>query len=78
MCRVFGVSLSRYYAQLIPGGSKRQREDHRLLVSIKTSLDGSERTYGADCICRELREQGTNGNLSLCEGLGVSRGKNSV
>ena len=58
MCRVFGVSRSRYYAQLIPGGSKRQREDQRLLVSIKASFDGSERTYGAGRICRELREQG--------------------
>lgn len=58
MCRVFGVSRSRYYAQLIPGGSKRQREDQRLLVSIKASFDGSERTYGAGRICRDLREQG--------------------
>ena len=58
MCRVFGVSRSRYYAQLIPGGSKRQREDQRLLVSIKASFDGSERTYGAGRICWELREQG--------------------
>lgn len=58
MCRVFGVSRSRYYAQLNSGGSKRQREDRRLLVSIKASFDGSDRTYGADRICRELREQG--------------------
>jgi transposase InsO family protein len=58
MCRVFGVSRSRYYAQLNPGGSKRQREDQRLLVSIKAAFDGSDRTYGAGRICRELREQG--------------------
>ena len=58
MCRVFGVSRSRYYAQLSPGGSNRQREDQRLLVSIKASFDGSDRTYGAGRIYRELREQG--------------------
>ena len=58
MCRVLGVSRSRYYAQLNSGGSNRQREDRRLLVSIKASFDGSDRTYGADRICRELREQG--------------------
>lgn len=58
MCRVFGVSRSRYYAQLDSGGSKRQREDQRLVVSIKAAFDGSDRTYGAGRICRELREQG--------------------
>ena len=58
MCRVFGVSRSRYYAQLNSGGGKRQREDQRLVVSIKAAFDGSERTYGAGRICRELREQG--------------------
>lgn len=58
MCRVFGVSRSRYYAQLNSGGSKRQREDQRLVVSIKAAFDGSDRTYGAGRICRELREQG--------------------
>lgn len=58
MCRVFGVSRSRYYAQLSSGWSKRQREDRRLLVSIKAAFDGSDRTYGAGRICRELREQG--------------------
>ena len=58
MCRVLGVSRSRYYAQLNSGGSKRQREDRRLLVSIKASFDGSDRTYGAGRIYRELREQG--------------------
>lgn len=58
MCRVFGVSRSRYYAQLNSGVSKRQREDQRLVVSIKAAFDGSDRTYGAGRICRELREQG--------------------
>jgi transposase InsO family protein len=58
MCRVFGVSRSHYYAQLNLGRSKRQREDRHLLVSIKASFEGSDRTYGADRICRELREQG--------------------
>jgi transposase InsO family protein len=58
MCRVFGVSRSRYYAQLNSDGSKRWREDQRLLVSIKASFDGSDRTYGADRICRDLRDQG--------------------
>ena len=58
MCRVLGVSRSRYYAQLNTGGSKRQREDQSLLVSIKASFDGSDKTYGADRIRRELREQG--------------------
>jgi hypothetical protein len=43
MCRVFGVSRSRYYAQVNSGGSKRQREDQALLVSIKASFEGSDK-----------------------------------
>jgi len=59
MCHVFGVSRSRYYAQLKVGATKRQREDQALLVEIKAAFDASDRTYGAGRIARELREQGT-------------------
>jgi len=59
MCRVFGVSRSQYYAQLEVGATKRQREDHALLVDIKAAFDASDRTYGAGRIGQDLREQGT-------------------
>ena len=59
MCRVFGVSRSRYYAQLKFVTTKRQREDQALLVDIKAAFDDSDQTYGAGRIGRELREQGT-------------------
>ncbi len=59
MCRVFGVSRSRYYAQLKSGATKRQREDQALLVDIKAVFDDSDRTYGAGRIARDLRAQGT-------------------
>ena len=59
MCRVFGVSRSQYYARLKVGATKRQREDHALLVDIKAAFDASDRTYGAGRIGQDLREQGT-------------------
>lgn len=59
MCRVFGVSRSQYYTQLKSCATKRQREDQALLVEVKTAFDGSDQTYGAGRIVRELREQGT-------------------
>jgi transposase InsO family protein len=59
MCRVFRVSRSRYYARLKSGEGKRQREDRELSVAIKKAFYSSERTYGANRIVRELRDQGT-------------------
>jgi putative transposase len=59
MCRVFGVSRSRYYVQFKAGATKRQREDAALLVGIKAAFDDSDQTYGAGRIGQELREQGT-------------------
>jgi len=59
MCRVFGVSRSRYYAQLKSGTTRRTREDQALLPAIKAAFDSSDRTYGAGRISLELREQGT-------------------
>lgn len=59
MCRVFGVSRSRYYAQLKAGATKRQREDQALLVDIKAAFAASDQTYGALRIGQDLREQGT-------------------
>jgi putative transposase len=59
MCRVFGVSRSRYYAQLKAQATKRQREDQMLLVDIKTAFNDSDQTYGAGRIGQELRDQGT-------------------
>lgn len=59
MCRVFGVSRSRYYAQLKAGATKRQCEDQALVVDIKAAFAGSDQTYGAGRIRQELRDQGT-------------------
>ncbi len=58
MCRVFGVSRSRYYAQLKAGATKRQREDKQLLPMIEKVFEASEKTYGAGRIARDLHDQG--------------------
>jgi transposase InsO family protein len=57
MCHVFGVSRSRYYAQLKSGATQRQREEQALLTAIKAIFDDSDQTYGAGRVVRELREQ---------------------
>ncbi|BCS54417.1 IS3 family transposase [Geobacter sp. SVR] len=59
MCRVFGVSRSRYYTQLNAKATKRRREDRALLVDIKAAFDDSDQTYGAGRIGHELRARGT-------------------
>lgn len=58
MCRVLGVTRSWYYAQLSRGATKRQREDQALLPSIKAAFEESDKTYGANRIVRDLRQQG--------------------
>ena len=66
MCRVLGVSRSRYYAQLQGRLSHRQRENLVLLAAIRAAVEESKQTYGASRIVQELR----------CDGIRV--GKNRV
>ena len=61
MCRVLGVSRSRYYAWRRRSKSCRQQENERLLEKIREAHKMSRRTYGSPRITKELRE-----NSILC------------
>ena len=58
MCRVLGVSASRYYAWLRRGPSPRARRDAELAARIEAIHRDSRGTRGAPRIHAELREEG--------------------
>jgi len=58
MCRVLGISRSRYYAWRRRSPGVRQEEDKRLLVKINEAHAMSRKTYGSPRIAKELREHG--------------------
>jgi putative transposase len=47
MCRVLRASPSGFYDWLERSPCKRVRDDERLLGMIRTSFQGSDRTYGS-------------------------------
>jgi len=58
MCRVLGVTRSRYYAHLKHDESTRKQEDKKLVPLIKAAFDASDSTYGAGRIREDLLDQG--------------------
>ena len=66
LCRVLNVSRSGFYSFLSRKLSKREEENHDLLVKIKSSFLSSRKTYGSKRIHAEL-----NAN-------GISIGKNRI
>jgi transposase InsO family protein len=58
MCRILGVSRSRYYAWRRRSKGPRQLENERLLERIKEAYKLGRRTYGSLRITKELRENG--------------------
>jgi transposase InsO family protein len=58
LCPLLGVSRSGYYGWRQRAPSRRQREDARLLVELKTAFEQSRRTYGRPRLTRALRGRG--------------------
>lgn len=58
MCRVLGVSVSGYYAWRKNPGSRRNKENVRLVTHIKAVHEESRKTYGSPRIHIELRSRG--------------------
>jgi putative transposase len=54
MCEVLGVSRSGFYDWLQRPESARAAHNRLLLVQIRTSFEGSDRTYGSPRIFRDL------------------------
>jgi putative transposase len=58
LCEALGVSRGGFYAWLKRPESRRAREDRELSVQIRTSFEGSDRTYGSPRVFRDLRAWG--------------------
>jgi len=58
MCRVLRASPSGFYDWLERSPCKRARDDERLLGLIRTSFQGSDRTYGSPRVHDDLRDWG--------------------
>ena len=72
MCRVLRVHRSGYYAWIKDPVSARNKEDLRLLPSIRTAYDESGGIYGSPRIYNELRESGSGAAGSVWRGSCVS------
>src|SRR6185295_8293703 len=69
MCEALGVSRGGFYAWLIRPRSKRSRDDEELGAKVRTSFLGSDRTYGARRIWRDLAADGVSCGLHRIERL---------
>ena len=58
MCHVLGVKVSAYYTWRTRQESRREREDRRLLVHIRSVHAESRQSYGSPRIYRELKDRG--------------------
>ena len=58
MCRMLAVSRAGFYEWHCRAPSRRSLEDARLMPLVRTSFAGSDGTYGAVRVARDLREWG--------------------
>jgi putative transposase len=69
MCGALGVSRGGFYAWLTRPPSQRSRGDEALIAKIRTSFIGSDRTYGARRIWRDVLAEGVSCGLHRIERL---------
>ncbi len=69
MCGALGVSRAGFYAWLTRPRSERSRADEELGAKVRASFLGSDRTYGARRIWRDLSADGASCGLHRIERL---------
>lgn len=69
MCEALGVSRSGFHAWLTRSPSARARSDEQLATAIRTSFLGSDRTYGARRVWRDVLAEGFSCGLHRIERL---------
>ena len=69
MCEALGVSRSGFYAWLVRPRSQRSLDDEVLGTQVRHSFIGSDRTYGARRVWRDVLELGLNCGLHRIERL---------
>jgi putative transposase len=58
LCSALGVTRGGFYEWLKRPQSARSREDHKLMVPIRTSFEQSDSTYGSPRVWRDLKAWG--------------------
>jgi transposase InsO family protein len=58
MCSALAVSERGFRSWRSRAASRRQQEDRRLLIEVRSSFEKSDRTYGSPRIRKDLRELG--------------------
>jgi len=69
MCGALGVSRGGFYAWLTRPRSRRSRSDEELSTKVRISFLGSDRTYGARRVWRDLLADGVSCGLHRIERL---------
>jgi putative transposase len=69
MCGALGVSRGGFYAWLKRPRSRRSRGDEELGAKVRASFIGSDRTYGARRVWRDLLAEGISCGLHRIERL---------
>ena len=69
MCGALGVSRGGFYAWLTRPRSQRSRSDDELGAKVRASLLGSDRTYGARRVWKDLAAEGVFSGLHRIERL---------
>jgi putative transposase len=69
ICEVLGVSRGGFYAWLTRPRSARGRSDEELGAKVRASFPGSDRTYGARRVWKDLLEEGASSGLHRIERL---------
>ena len=69
MCGALGVSRGGFYAWLTRPRSERSRTDEELGAKVRASFLGSDRTYGARRVWRDLASEGVSCGLHRVERL---------
>jgi putative transposase len=69
MCEALGVSRGGLYAWLTRPRSARRRSDEELGAKVRASFLGSDRTYGARRVWKDLLEEGLSCGLHRIERL---------
>ena len=69
MCGALGVSRGGFYAWLTRPPSHRSRRDEELTTKVRTSFIGSDRTYGARRVWKDVLADGVSCGLHRIERL---------
>src|SRR3954466_5756549 len=69
LCEALGVSRGGFYAWLTRPRSQRSRSDEELGANVRASFLGSDRTYGARRVWKDLAAEGVSSGLHRIERL---------